>query len=103
MERVLKNNGLHKHDIDLFIFHQASGFVLDALQKKCLIPEDKFFRCLEDVGNTVSSTLPIALSKALSAGLVKNGSRVMLLGFGVGFAWSGTVIQWHQDVPGMVC
>ncbi|MDF1629941.1 MAG: ketoacyl-ACP synthase III [Alcanivoracaceae bacterium] len=97
MHRVLEVNNLAKQDIDMFIFHQASGFVLDALQRKCDIPYEKFYRCLENVGNTVSSTLPIALAKALSDGKVTHGSRVMLLGFGVGFSWSGTVIEWRNN------
>ena len=94
MQAVLEKNNLKKEDIDIFVFHQASGFVLDALQRKCDIPEDKFFRCLEDVGNTVSSTLPIALARAVRAGRIHSDSIVMILGFGVGFAWSGTVIRW---------
>jgi len=96
MQKVLEKNNLEKEDIDIFVFHQASGFVLNALQKKCAIPEEKFFRCIESTGNTVSSTLPISLARALSEGKIKSGSRVMLLGFGVGFAWSGTVIEWQQ-------
>ena len=94
IEDILLKNSLSRDSIDLYVLHQASGFVLDALQRKCDIPEEKFFRCLEDVGNTVSSTLPISLARAVIAGRIRTGSRVMVLGFGVGFAWSGTVLRW---------
>jgi 3-oxoacyl-[acyl-carrier-protein] synthase III len=93
LEDVLIKNNLKKDEIDLFIFHQASGFMLKALQKKCKIDSDKFYIFLEDVGNTVSSTIPIALYEAMKSGKAKKGNKVMLLGFGIGFSWGGTVIE----------
>lgn len=97
IKEILDANGLSKDQIDLYIFHQASGFMLSALRKKCGIPPEKFFVCIERYGNTVSSTIPIALVHAFKADVVKPGMKVMLLGFGVGFAWSGTVITWPKN------
>lgn len=96
VEQVLSVNRLTRDDIDLYIFHQASGFMLSALRKKCRIPEDKFFVCLEDMANTVSSTIPIALKNALDNEVLRPGMRVMVLGFGLGFSWSGTVLVWPR-------
>lgn len=89
---LLKNN-LTFEQIDLFIFHQASGFILNVLKRKCKIPDEKFFVYIEDVGNTVSNTIPIALAEAIKQNVAREGMRVMLLGFGIGFAWGGTVIE----------
>ena len=52
-------------DIDLFIFHQANKFMLETARKRCNIPENKFFIEIEDIGNTVSNTIPIAMHKAI--------------------------------------
>jgi 3-oxoacyl-[acyl-carrier-protein] synthase III len=98
LEDVLVSNCLKRDDIDLFIFHQASAFILSALKKKCNIADERFLTCLEDVGNTVSSTIPITLARAKEAGRIRPGMRLMLLGFGVGYAWSGTVITWPDRV-----
>jgi 3-oxoacyl-[acyl-carrier-protein] synthase-3 len=94
LEDILVANHLKQDDVDLFIFHQASAFMLSALKKKCSIADERFLICLEDVGNTVSSTIPITLARAKEAGRIRPGMRLMLLGFGVGYAWSGTVITW---------
>lgn len=65
--------------------------MLDFLRKKLKIEGDKFYCCLEKFGNTVSSTIPIALKEAQMANLLKG--NVLLAGFGVGYSWGGTVIR----------
>jgi 3-oxoacyl-[acyl-carrier-protein] synthase-3 len=90
---VLEKNGIEKKDIGLFIYHQANGYMLDFLQKKIKIEQEKFYNCLSEVGNTVSSTIPIAMCEALKDGSMKKGMKVLLAGFGVGFSWAGCVVQ----------
>jgi 3-oxoacyl-[acyl-carrier-protein] synthase-3 len=80
--------------IDLFVFHQANRFMLEHLRKKCHIPVEKFVFALQNVGNTVSCSIPIALRECELAGRLKPGAHVMLVGFGVGYSWGGCVIQW---------
>ncbi|MBU3661117.1 MAG: ketoacyl-ACP synthase III [Flavobacteriales bacterium] len=94
IEETLAKNNLNFDEIDLFVFHQASKFILSALQRKCKIPKEKFYEYYENVGNTVSCTIPIALKHALLEGKLKKGYKVMLLGFGVGYSWGGTIIEW---------
>jgi 3-oxoacyl-[acyl-carrier-protein] synthase-3 len=48
---------------------------------------------MADTGNTVSATIPIGLKKAMDQHLVKQGDKVLLCGFGVGYSWGATVIQ----------
>jgi len=91
---VLKKNKLDLEEIDLFIFHQANKYMLDHLRKKLGIPEEKFFIHMEDCGNTVSSTIPIALKHALAQHKIKAGAKVLLAGFGVGYSWGATIIQF---------
>ena len=93
IEELLSKSKLKFEDIDLFIFHQANRFLLETLQKKVGIPDEKFFIFMENVGNTVSSTIPIALAEAIKCGKAKNGQKIMLVAFGVGLSWSGTIIE----------
>ena len=81
-------------EIDLFVFHQANQYMLEHLRKKLKIPSDKFFVYLESCGNTVSSTIPIALKQAAVEGRLKSGQLVMLVGFGVGYSWGATLVDW---------
>lgn len=90
---TLVANHLREEDIDLFVFHQASGIILRSLRRKCRIPEEKFFLYLEDCGNTVSSSIPLALCHAARQDRIRRGSKIMLVGFGVGLSWAATVIE----------
>ena len=92
VNNTLTKNELQLADIDLFIFHQANKFMLNHLRKKLHIPEDKFYLFMENCGNTVSSTIPIALEEARKSGKTTSNSKILLSGFGVGYSWGGTVL-----------
>lgn len=90
---TLAKNGYEKSDIDLFVFHQANKYMLGFLRKKIKIEEDKFYYCLSRFGNTVSSTIPIALKEAMDNS-IKTSNKVLIAGFGVGYSWGGTVLKF---------
>lgn len=92
VKETLGKNKLTIEEVDYFIFHQANAFMLDFLRKKIKIPKDKFHIELTDTANTVSSTIPIGLKQAMDKGVIKEGSKVLLAGFGVGLSWGATVI-----------
>ena len=81
-------------DIDLFVFHQSNVFMLNTLKGMLGIRDNKFYINMEHVGNTASSSIPIALSLALEEGRIRTGIKVMIVGFGVGLSWGGTIIQF---------
>jgi len=89
---LLKNN-LNIDGIDLFIFHQANKFMLDYLKRKLNIPDSKFFIYLENCGNTVSSTIPIAISEAIKSNKLKKGMTLLVVGFGVGYSAAATILK----------
>jgi 3-oxoacyl-[acyl-carrier-protein] synthase-3 len=89
-DTLLKNN-LVQEDIDLFVFHQANKYMMNFIRKKIKIEESKFYYCMENYGNTVSSTIPIALYEAKNQGVL-NGN-VLLAGYGVGYSWAGVVLD----------
>lgn len=91
---VLAKSGKTLDDVDLFVFHQANKFMLEHLRKKIKIPEEKFVYALEDCGNTVSATIPIALRRALDQGRLHSGDLVMIVGFGVGYSWAAALLRW---------
>jgi 3-oxoacyl-[acyl-carrier-protein] synthase III len=87
-ESILQKSNLTKDDIDLFIFHQANKYMLNHLRKKIKIPEEKFFIAMEHCGNTVSSTIPIALYEAQKQEKSQTSKNIILAGFGVGYSWA---------------
>ncbi len=94
VEEVLDANGMKINEIDFFIFHQASEIILKSLKRKLRIPDEKFLMNVNEIGNTVSASIPILLKQSEEKGLIKKNMKVLLAGFGVGFSWSGTVINY---------
>jgi 3-oxoacyl-[acyl-carrier-protein] synthase-3 len=94
VEETMRNNALRIEQIDLFVFHQANKFMLNTLRKLCRIESERFYYCMEDVGNTVSNSIPIALKKARDEAAIKQNAKVLVAGFGVGYSWAGCVLQY---------
>ena len=92
VKNILDKSEMNLEDVDYFIFHQANAFILNHLRMKLKIPEEKFCLDLEDIGNTISASIPIALSRALNFGTIKRNMKVMLLGFGVGYSWGSCIL-----------
>ena len=92
ISKVLNKNNLLKDQVDLFIFHQANKFILDFLKKKILIDENKFYIFIEKCGNTVSSSIPIAIKEAIDEKLVDPNKKTLIAGFGVGYSWCSTIL-----------
>jgi 3-oxoacyl-[acyl-carrier-protein] synthase-3 len=91
---ILARAQLQPEQIDLFVFHQANAYMLEHLRRKLKIPQARFELCLEDCGNTVSVTIPLALERALKAGRIRPGMKILLAGFGVGLSWAGCILEW---------
>jgi len=91
---ILEKNCISMNEIDYVILHQANKLVLDSLREKLNIPEDKYCIDVDDIGNTVSSTIPIAIKRAADKNnpRVKKGNKVLIAGFGVGYSWGGTIL-----------
>jgi 3-oxoacyl-[acyl-carrier-protein] synthase-3 len=94
---VLAAAGRRPEEIDWFVFHQANRFMLDHLRQKLGVPPEKMVWFLENTGNTVSSSIPLALEHAAAAGRFAPGQRVLLAGFGVGYSWGGALLEWPGD------
>jgi 3-oxoacyl-[acyl-carrier-protein] synthase III len=91
VNEILKKNDLKIKDIRYFIFHQANKYILTEIQKRLEISDSQMIIDLEDFGNTVSSTIPIAYKNILENGELKKDDLIIFCGFGVGFSW-GTIL-----------
>ena len=91
VKNTLLKNKLTNDEIEGFVFHQANKFMLNFLRKKLKINEEKVHYYMSEVGNTVSSTVPIVLYEKLKNGELHG--NILLGGFGVGYSWGGCVIN----------
>lgn len=92
---VLTAAKLTDHDVDFYLFHQATLKMLDQLRERMGISVERLPMCLEHVGNTVSSTIPILIDTLRGQARLKRGMKSMLVGFGVGWSWAGCM--WRES------
>jgi len=92
VSKTLEKNNISLEEIDYIIFHQANKYINEYLRKKIGIPKEKYYLNLLNTGNTVSATIPIAIKDVLDNKLIKKGDKILLVGFGVGYSWGGTII-----------
>ncbi len=93
IDQVLNKNNVKFEKIDYFVLHQANGKMLDFIRKRLKISEEKFIINIENIGNTVSATIPIALKEmADEKSVLREKNKVLLGGFGIGYSWGGTII-----------
>ena len=91
---VLAKNNLTMEDIDLHVYHQANIFLANLERKTLRIAPEKYWVCIENTGNTVSSTIPIALCEALRQGKLTKGMKVLSIAQGLGYTWGGMVLYF---------
>jgi 3-oxoacyl-[acyl-carrier-protein] synthase-3 len=94
LDGVLTAGNVSRSQVDLYLFHQATRKILEELRGRLEIPEERFPISLENVGNTVSSTLPILIDEMRTKKVISPGKLSMLVGFGVGWSWAGCI--WRE-------
>lgn len=93
VDEILKKSALQREDIDYYVFHQANHFMLSYLRQKCGLLECPYWEDVSEYGNTVSNSIPIALTDLLRKEPRKRFENVMLVGFGVGLSWGGCLVN----------
>jgi 3-oxoacyl-[acyl-carrier-protein] synthase III len=91
---ILSRNDLTIDAVDWIVFHQASSVVLDTLTAMLDANPVKVLRHLENVGNTVSASIPMTLRAALDDDLIRPGQLLLLCGFGAGMSWGSALVRW---------
>lgn len=97
VEKVLAKSGMTLEEVDYIIPHQANERIVTAVADKMKLPLEKFFVNLHELGNTSSASIPLAMAEMKAKGLLKNGMKLVLVGFGGGFTWGATLIHWTQE------
>jgi 3-oxoacyl-[acyl-carrier-protein] synthase-3 len=91
IQQMLTHAGLTRDDVDFYLMHQATLYMIENLRAQLSLDEEIVPVDLEEMGNTVSSTIPILMHDLRQARRLRPGKRSLLIGFGVGFSWAGCV------------
>jgi 3-oxoacyl-[acyl-carrier-protein] synthase-3 len=98
IDQILEVAQLEEGDIDLYLLHQATKKMLEQLQLRLGIGDERLPLLLEHCGNTVSSTIPILIDHLRRQSRLRPGMLSLLVGFGVGWSWAGCV--WQETWAG---
>ncbi len=98
VEDLLNNSGLTSDDIDYMIPHQANIRIIQAVQERLGLPEEKVVTNIKYYGNTSAASIPIALAEGVEKGKVKLGSTALLCGFGAGMTWGGAIVRLREGI-----
>ncbi len=91
VNKLLAKTGMKMGEINQFFFHQASKLIIEGVSKKLKLPSEKVFFNIEEIGNTVSASIPIAVRQAHDCGRIKNQTPLLFAGFGVGLSWGACI------------
>jgi 3-oxoacyl-[acyl-carrier-protein] synthase-3 len=91
ISEILQAAGLCREEIHLYLMHQATLKMLQQLQQRLELSDEQLPICLEDCGNTVSSTIPIMIARLRQQQRIPLHHHHLVIGFGVGWSWAGCV------------
>jgi 3-oxoacyl-[acyl-carrier-protein] synthase-3 len=91
IKQVCEKASMNLGEIDFIIFHQANLKLIEYILGKLKISLDKTYTNVEEIGNTGSASVAIALSEAMSKGLIKPGQNLLLAGVGAGFNFGASI------------
>ncbi len=91
---TIGRSGLSIHDIDLMVPHQANARIIELAARQMGLSMEKVFVNIDKYGNTSAASVPIALCEAIEEGRVKEGDKLVLVGFGAGLTWASAVVQF---------
>ncbi len=92
--QVAKNAGWQLEDIDRIVPHQANARIIEAASERLGLASSKFVVSIERHANNSAATIPLALEHGIEHNLIKQGDKVILVGFGGGLAWSAAALTW---------
>ena len=101
VEQVLTSAKWSRDDVDLYLMHQATVFMLDHLRERLSVDREHTPEALEQYGNTVSSTNPDPDPRSPPIRPAEARQATLLIGFGVGLSWAGCV--WTETWSARQC
>jgi 3-oxoacyl-[acyl-carrier-protein] synthase-3 len=89
---AVSQSGWQPDDTRWVIPHQANGRILKAAAKRSGIPFDRFFVNMENIGNTSSASIPLALTDVQRS--LRPDDKLVLCSVGAGLTTAAISVEW---------
>ena len=96
VETLLKRNAVAKEEIKYYVLHQANERIVEAVARRLKEPMEKFPMTIAKYGNTSTASIPLLLDDMLKKGMLKNGDKIVMSGFGAGMTWGAVLLEWNM-------
>ena len=96
VETLLKRNAVAKEEIKYYVLHQANERIVEAVSRRLKEPMEKFPMTIAKYGNTSTASIPLLLDDMLKKGMLKNGDKIVMSGFGAGMTWGAVLLEWNM-------
>ena len=93
---ILQKAGMNIDDVALLIPHQANRRIIDNAITRLKIDRERVWVNIDRHGNMSAACIPVSLTEAQEAGRLHKGDNVMLVAFGAGLTWAGTLLKWAK-------
>ncbi len=84
--------GIQQDDIDYYLIHHASKFIINKLLKKLSVSEGKAPLQLKDFGNSSNASIPLLMCTSIKEDALSKRLKLYISGFGVGLSLGVGVI-----------
>jgi 3-oxoacyl-[acyl-carrier-protein] synthase III len=92
--KILADNGVTVDDLALVVPHQANLRIIQAMQQRLGVPNEKIVVSIDRYGNTTAATLPLGMRDAVADGRLKKGDLVLLVTVGAGYTTGSVLMRW---------
>ncbi len=96
---ALEATGNSVADLAWLVPHQANKRILDTIEERLGIADERVYSNVENTGNTSAASIPLALDDLYTSGRLQPGDLIALVGFGAGLTWGAVTIRWTMTVP----
>jgi 3-oxoacyl-[acyl-carrier-protein] synthase-3 len=97
--QVLESSGHAMDDLRWLVPHQANKRIIDTIEERLGIEDERVYQALDKTGNTSAASIPLALDDLYTSGRLAPGDLIALVGFGAGLTWGAAVVRWGMPVP----
>ena len=93
IEELLEQANVKIEDIKYVIPHQSNIKIMKSIATKLNISIDKMYTNISEVGNTFCASIPIALTQMYEKKLLKDGDKIILIGYGGGLNTASILLE----------
>ena len=96
MDEVLDAAAMRVEEVDWLVPHQANIRIIEGMQKKMGLGEDRVVKTVHEHANTSAASIPLALSAAVNDGRIHDGQVLAFEAIGGGLVWGAALVRYGR-------